>query len=152
MHISPCPSMVKMTNAETIGAAAFKFWTMDTVQLPPNLVKIERLAFVECEFLAHVNFTNCKHLEVIEKQAFEGCYAFESIKLPPSVREIQSYAFDGCSNLKKVDLSECHWLSQGGIYDTAFEHCHADLVVQLPANVTLAMATTAEQSPAYVYS
>jgi hypothetical protein len=131
LEMDAYPGRVKMTSAVRIPYKAFEsFSTMTIVQLPPNLVTIQGLAFGGCSALHTVNFMDCPGLTVIDTAAFQGCSALASIKLPPFVRVIKWHAFHGCINLKNVDLSECVHLGRGnGLDPDAFHQCHADLVV-----------------------
>ncbi|MBQ7352485.1 MAG: leucine-rich repeat domain-containing protein [Clostridia bacterium] len=73
---------------------------LNKVVLPDSVVKIDILAFSDCERLATVDMP--KSLAVIENDAFFYCSSLESIVLYENVSSIASGAFSSCDSLYDV--------------------------------------------------
>ena len=63
---------------------------LKTVVMPDSVVEIEPYAFVDCENLREVTFSN--NLQKIGQSAFQMC-SLETIVYPASIQQIDSYAF-----------------------------------------------------------
>lgn len=73
-------------------------------------------------------------VELINKNAFEGCKNITSVTIPSSVKNIDSAAFKNCTSLKKVTLAE----GVGKITFLAFEGCTALEEVNIPSTCFVA--------------
>ena len=131
---------------------AFSFTSLERVELPKNLGKIDNSAFCECYNLKYIEIpdniteigeyafyccTNLQqihlpeNLEKIGQYAFCACHEMKSITIPAGVKEIKDYTFDGCENLQQIHLPEN--LEEIGKY--AFSSCRNLQQIHLPENL-----------------
>lgn len=98
--------------------------TLREVVFPESLELIGSNAFSGCANISGIDFSNAKHLTVIENSAFYECYSLNNIDLSEKaeLNEIGSSAFCGCNNLKTVNLSGCNKLEI--INNAAFDNCN----------------------------
>ena len=89
--------------------------------------------FEGCTSLERVDLPH--YLERIEEHAFQNCTSLASIQFPMSLIFINYNAFYNCSSLKSVNLLECTEL--GTISDYAFCGCSSLKTVSLPASVNM---------------
>lgn len=87
------------------------------IEIPENVKKIGRSAFLWCDKLKTVKFLG--NTEVIGEYAFSHCNQLESIQFPQSLKEIKTYAFQYCESLASIDLPQS--LEQIG--SNAFSYC-----------------------------
>lgn len=97
--------------------------TLREVVFPESLELIGSNAFSGCANISGIDFSNAKHLTVIEKSAFYECYSLNNIDLSEKaeLNEIGSSAFRRCNNLKTINLSGCNKLET--INRSAFSEC-----------------------------
>ena len=81
----------------------FEESSIESVDLPSTLKKIEYSAFENCKNLKHIELPD--KLEYIGKRCFKGS-ALESIDLLSTLKIIKEAAFKECKNIKRVQLPE----------------------------------------------
>ena len=119
--------IVEVVGLKTIGIHAFgKCATLENINLPESLTKIEDEAFIGWKGLATVSFPaklksigswafeGCVNLktvtlpegiEIFEKyEVFKDCTALESINIPASLTNLGHKAFKGCTALKNITV------------------------------------------------
>jgi hypothetical protein len=85
----------------TIGNAAFVLCTsLDNVEIPEGVERIELDAFAKCSSLKNVLLP--QSLKAIERGVFWECKALQEITIPAGVSEIGDYAFYNCTALTDV--------------------------------------------------
>lgn len=112
-----------------IGAEAFSFCELKSVELPDSVTAIEdggffscgelkeivipagvtqidRMAFAFCDSLSKVTLN--EGVTYIGEQAFHDCDALKSIKIPDSVTTVSDNPFTDCDKLKKIEVSKKH--------------------------------------------
>lgn len=105
---------------ETIGEAAFRYSSVETLVLPSTLKSIGEFAFGECENLTDVVFPSELQSEwaMIWHGAFCDCVNLNDIKIPEGIGGIADLVFSGCSNLKTVYLPvSLHGIGIGTFYE-----------------------------------
>lgn len=75
---------------------------LEEIHIPDSVTQIERGAFCCCRSLS--NLTLGKKLEVIDNNAFEGCWSLKQIEIPDSVESIGEGAFTYCASLEHVTI------------------------------------------------
>ena len=105
---------------------SFNFSSLERIELPKNISKIENSTFYDCKNLKYVKMPD--NITEIGARAFYGCGALESITIPESIRKIGSQSFSGCKNLQKINLPE--GLEEIGSY--AFDYCTSLQQINLP--------------------
>ena len=104
--------------------------SLERVELPPQLKRINCHAFSECQSLIVINLSACPLLEEIEAFAFERCKSLERVELPPQLKRINCHAFSECQSLIVINLSACPLLEE--IEAFAFHECTSLFVVYFP--------------------
>ena len=110
-----------------IGEGAFYYLSLESIEIPDSVTRIEDGAFDYCDLLTTVKlpkqlkeipekaFYNCvalhtvqmpENLEEIGENAFANCGALSEVKIPKTVRQIGEGAFKGCINFKNIILPE----------------------------------------------
>ena len=120
--------VVLLEGLKTIGIGAFnKCKTLEGINLPDTLTKIEDEAFLGCKALTAITipaklktiggsafcgcplttitFTDGSKLTEIGERAFKGV-AIQTLIIPKGVKKLGSWAFAECKNLKTVVLPE----------------------------------------------
>lgn len=102
----------------------FKYKSIESITIPPNINEIKTGAFAYCETLKEINFNEGllkigsaaffkvaierlvlpKNLEIIGKEAFAECRNLSFLEIPEGVKIIEDGAFENCENLKEVRL------------------------------------------------
>ena len=77
---------------------------IERVDIPNSVTVIEEGAFIGCEKLKEIKFSN--HLIKIEMNAFAYCSELEKIEIPDSIDKIEYGAFAHCYNLQSVTLGK----------------------------------------------
>ncbi len=91
----------------SIGAYAFAYATIESINIPNSVTEIDYSAFYKCLSLKEVNFASESRLERIGDQAFSRCSALERISpIPSSVSEIGEYVFDDCKMLNTLTFEK----------------------------------------------
>lgn len=89
--------------------------SLESIEIPNNVVVIGGCAFYECENLKEVTFqpnSKCSILDYTmtgssgEWGAFTGCSSLEEIILPASLTEIKQTTFANCTSLKRVSFEK----------------------------------------------
>ena len=113
-----------------IGASAFIFTAIESVEIPESVTEIDDHAFSSCKALTVLTLPSS--LQRIGASAFSNCESITVLRLPSSVRKVGVSAFSGCVRLKSVEIpSDC----SVGMW--AFEDCTALREVTLGENVRL---------------
>ena len=73
-----------------------------TYTVPQQVRRIGEKAFMECGNLQQINLP--AELMEIEKYAFSGCDALVAVTIPDSVEKIGTFAFNNCTNLQTLVL------------------------------------------------
>ena len=76
--------------------------TIESIELPDNLIEIKMNAFKDCKGLKNINLP--EGLETIGTWAFLGCENLKNITVPKSVNKICVGAFGGCKNLESITI------------------------------------------------
>lgn len=136
------PSVINKRKVTEIGFSAFyNCKTLESVNIPNEVIMIDKYAFLDCENLKNVTlpnnihiinwgaFENCKSLKYIEipdsvyiigYEAFSGCVSMTSVVIPDSVREIRGSAFSNCTNLKDIKMSKNILSLSYSIFDNTY--------------------------------
>lgn len=141
--------------------ACYKGDYLTSVNLP-NVTRIEEYAFAYCLRLEILNISN---VTFIGNNAFTYCKTLTSLNLP-NVANVGSYTFDNCLELANVYLGNVGtigrdafaWCSKltsvtlrsntvCSLYNSnAFDGCHEDLRIYVPANLVSAYKTATNWS------
>lgn len=136
------PSVINKRKVTEIGFSAFyNCKTLESVNIPNEVIVIDNYAFLDCENLKNVTlsnnihiinwgaFENCKSLKyikipdsvyIIGYEAFSGCISMTSVVIPDSVREIRGSAFSDCTNLKDIKMSKNILSLSYSIFDNTY--------------------------------
>ena len=87
---------------EEIFVMCFNGQKAHNIVLPNSLVKINHLAFKDCENLTSIIIPD--KVKEIEDAAFKGCINLSSIVIGNNVVSIGASAFSGCEKLKKISI------------------------------------------------
>ena len=85
-----------------IGQRAFANSNIETIIVPPSVVRISSSAFSECENLEKVTFLG--ELKKVSDGMFDGCKNLKVIDFPFETESIGMYSFRGCKSLKFLNL------------------------------------------------
>lgn len=91
---------------------------MSEIEIPNSVINLES-AFVLCQKLRSVTFSQGPKLTSIGDKAFWGCHILKDIKLPESILSIGEQAFSYCSNLNTIEIPKS--IQRIGIQ--AFQDC-----------------------------
>lgn len=124
------PNYVGKYKVIRIGARAFcSSKKVKSVVLPETIESIGIVAF-SSESLESVNLPSS--LKRIENEAFSGCSSLLSIEIPASVEEIGMYAFYGCTKLASIKVPDTPlWLDYSTFKNTAWLDNQSDGPVYL---------------------
>lgn len=101
-----------------IGEKALQnFDTMQVVELPETLERIEDSAFFDCDELLEIKIPDS--VEYIGKDAFMKCGKLSRIKIPEGLKTIGSKCFAECTSLVSVILND----SLGAVPEGLFYNC-----------------------------
>lgn len=127
--------------------------SLQTINLPIGIVKIERSAFSDCTSMTHIElpegiseinqcvFRGCSSLQCIDLPdsitfigagTFHNCTRLTKVKLPSGIKAICSHLFEGCVNLTDIIIPD-------GVEDIvycAFKDCTSLSEVGLPNSIT----------------
>lgn len=105
-----------------IGEGAFKRSGLVSVNIPPQLNRLECGVFRGCEHLAYVDFGCNSSLYKIGTTAFYGCKSLQSITLPNSLEKIENNAFSNCSALTNVVFGHgIRYIGKNAFFNTSIE-------------------------------
>lgn len=125
-------TIVLPASIEELGELAFYYCTnLKTVTLPSKskITLMPRAVFNNCSSLEQINIPN--NVKKIDRSAFYGCSSLTSIDIPSSVIEIRSQAFDECTNLSEIKLNEGLEIIENMVfYNTAIKK------MDIPSTVT----------------
>ncbi len=107
----------------------------EEVVIPSTVTEIADEAFIDCDYVETVDFSQATGLTTIGVRAFTYCYALTSITIPASVETIGDEAFSECNYLKTVDLSSATGLTTIGDY--AFANCDVLQQITILASVEI---------------
>lgn len=111
------------------GVGVFAGSSIETLEIPEGVLRIDECAFACCYFLTSVTIPSS--VNIISEYAFYDCNKLESVDFshctPISLRE---GAFKGCSRLKTLSFP-----SSFGIGENAFEGCPNDCDVTFAATM-----------------
>lgn len=104
-----------------IRECAFKNCEKLTSIIIPQVISIDKQAFINCTDLKKVTFSpsSIEYLSKISESLFENCTSLEEVYIPSTVTIIDPCAFKGCSSLKELKIPN----SVTNIYRSAFEDC-----------------------------
>lgn len=88
---------------EVIESAAFVNSSIESVQLPGTLKRIEDYAFGNADGLEYISVPDS--VDYLGQSAFEGCDNLVTAVIPASLGRIPEWAFAGCVNLETVEYS-----------------------------------------------
>ena len=98
--IAGCVSTIIPNTVTIIGANAFSYRFLTSINIPNSVTTIGNGAFQECKGLTSVTIPNS--LISIGDAAFSGCRRLTSIKIPNSVTNIGEDAFSHCIRLTSI--------------------------------------------------
>eukprot|EP00980_Cylindrotheca_fusiformis_P030699 scaffold25268_cov142-Cylindrotheca_fusiformis.AAC.1 len=131
------------TLLESITEEAFYFSeSLLELDLPCNLIIIQRSAFLGCSNLLRVRFYD--KLQIIEEEAFEDCASLVRLLFPKSLQRIAKHAFFQCFRLQQVKFGssdgDCTTtttsLALSSIGEEAFMSCKSLQTIELPLSIT----------------
>ena len=123
------------SGVETIGAYAFEFAHLSTVNLPDSLEVISDSAFLYCENLLSIRIPD--GVKEIEITAFSHCSSLTEIIIPSSVATVGEAAFEYCTSLANVVFEEgCKYISVN-----MFTGCENLKTVFIPSSLEQIMYT-----------
>lgn len=97
-----------------------------TVELPPTLVSLRRMALYCCTNLTTINFPSLLH--EIPEDAFQSCRSLTDIVLPEMLESIGARAFFECESLTEIKCPpNLKTIGRG-----AFVHCRSMVSIDLP--------------------
>ena len=77
---------------------AYAFWesSLEVIEIPRHITKIETNAFAYCEHLHYITFEKGSRLDSVGTYAFKSCHHLieQEIRLPDSLTKIEGNAFD----------------------------------------------------------
>lgn len=153
---SGCASLQQISIPRTvrvIGFQAFYHSGIKSIELPPNVAKIDNDAFRRCENLVSIiipntvtsigdgAFDGCQKLctvnipdtlTAINQYLFQDCQLLGEVRIPAKVTSIGKGAFSGCTSLRQANLPD----SLTVIDDKAFANCQALTDLSFPHNLT----------------
>ena len=116
----------------TISAQAFMSCTIESLEIPASVERIDSGAFYGCKKIGTVIFEEGSRLSVIGYQVF-ACSGIETLELPSGLLNVNSQAFESCSKLTAVVIpASVRSLAYG-----AFINCHSLQSVKIAADGTL---------------
>lgn len=106
---SHCKLLKKLTfsndsHLESIGKEAFSYSTIDKINIPPSVTKIEEAAFSGCR-LKLIEFPQKLKLDKIDQKLFNFS-SIEKVSIPSKVTRICQNAFSNCHKLNVIEFSE----------------------------------------------
>ena len=101
------------------------------VEIPGDVIAIQKGAFEGCRLLASVTIPNS--VTEIGQGAFSSCSSLASVTIPDSVTEIGLGTFSGCSSLASVTIPNS--VTKIGL--CAFSGCSSLASVTIPDSVTI---------------
>lgn len=114
-------------SVSALGEECFKeCTTIEEVQLPAGLEKIDTACFSGCQNLKKINIP--ASVKQIGFWAFTGCVALQEIQLPKGLKEIGAFTFEGCTSLAEINIPVS--VKQIGL--DAFSGCTTLREIQLP--------------------
>lgn len=72
------------------------------ISIPANITGISKFAFLGCNSLQKVWFSNNSKLITLPEGCFKDCTNLETIVIPKSIKKIESRAFENCTSIKKI--------------------------------------------------
>ena len=122
----------------TISAQAFMSCTIESLEIPASVERIDSGAFYGCKKIGTVIFEEGSRLSVIGYQVF-ACSGIETLELPSGLLNVNSQAFESCSKLTAVVIpASVRSLAYG-----AFINCHSLQSVKIAADGTLNVGESA---------
>ena len=119
-------------------------YTIKTISLGKNIVKIGESAFSDCKILESVIFPST--LSLIGKNAFKNCESLKSVIIPNGVTIIPANCFVNCKSLKSVTIESAHDDNEDVVYNSengrtissnAFANCPALSYAWIPNDVAV---------------
>lgn len=99
---------------------------LSDIEFPSSLMYIDGSAFRNCASLQHVDLSDCEDFATIGEYAFANCASLESVNLPASLNWINSYAFSECRQLEEFNVEA---LQPADLGDHVFYRVHTDRCV-----------------------
>lgn len=99
---------------------------LSDIEFPSSLMYIDGSAFRNCASLQHVDLSDCEDFATIGDYAFANCASLESVNLPASLNWINSYAFSECRQLEEFNVEA---LQPADLGDHVFYRVHTDRCV-----------------------
>ena len=128
---------LSLSKLKTIKTAAFKGCeNLVSIELPPQLTKIENSAFSGCKKLNDIHLDGLK-ITAINGETFYNCQSLTSLKLPSTVTSVKSKAFYKTYNLNYVVLPR----AVTEVLNDAFTQCRE--ASEEPMNVFISRSYTA---------
>ena len=149
------PKEIGGKTVKKIGYGAYaECKSIETLEVPDNVISIEKYAFSQCSQLQTMNIPDS--VVSLGQYAFAGCNSLESLVIPNGIKSISYGAFFDCINLKSVEIPEgiktiggmvfgnCKSLESidfpstlTSIGGNAFVHCTGLKSITLPEGVTV---------------
>lgn len=126
-------SLTDTTSLASIGADAFKYQALLSIEIPKSVTTFGDRMFYNCKSLTTVSFENGTNIAKIPASAFAGCESLTAITLPSSVTTIGSSAFNGCKALTEITIPAGVTL----IDSSAFNNCILLETVTIPTDSIL---------------
>jgi len=93
------------SHLQSIGTYAFASCpSLERINLPEGLIKIDSTAFAACTSLEKINLP--ESLTTIGTQAFEYCLSLREVHIPANVSTINPLAFNDCPSIERFTVDE----------------------------------------------
>ena len=99
----PVKKLVLSEGITSIGACAFEFSKIETLDIPSTVTEIDVSAFEYCDELTTV--TGGENVTIISPMAFMGCSELTSFQWSDKLQAVRYYAFKSCKKLNSVELA-----------------------------------------------
>ena len=124
------------TSDDIAEGAFFECKSLERLEMPPTVKRIQRHAFDGCTSLEHIQFPS--NLTEIGANAFHDCRSLRSVQMPDTLQRLHDEAFFGCASLELVDLPNNGHLTIGM---GTFRCCPSLFRVHVPSSIEEDMKT-----------
>lgn len=106
----------------------FNCYNLKSINLPKNIKKLEKMAFILCSKLTNISL---EHIEVIGDNAFMST-RLQRIVIPSSIEKIGENAFGSCNSLREIIFESNSQLTEIG--KDPFSNCKNIELLEMPGS------------------